>query len=36
MMELFDTTLNEKDVLLNENELIEVFQKYEIVVPSVR
>ena len=35
MMELFDTTLNEKDVLLNESELIEVFRKYEIIVPSI-
>jgi glyoxylate reductase len=35
MMELFDTTLNEKDVLLNEKELIEVFQNYEIIVPSI-
>ncbi len=35
MMELFDTTLNEKDILLNENELIEVFENYEIIVPSI-
>ncbi len=35
MMELFDTTLNEKDILLNESELIEVFRKYEIIVPSI-
>ena len=27
MMELFDTTLNEKDVLLTEDELINVFKK---------
>ena len=30
MMELFDATLNEKDVLLTENELIKVFKNYEI------
>ena len=35
MMELFDTTLNESDTLLNENQLIEVFSKYEIIVPSI-
>ena len=35
MMELFDTTLNEKDVLLNEEQLIDVFKSYEIVVPSI-
>ena len=35
MMELFDTTLNESDTLLNESELIEVFSKYEIIVPSI-
>ena len=29
MMELFDTTLNEKDVLLTENELINVFKNPE-------
>tara|TARA_A100001011_G_C14135091_1_gene767182 strand:- start:6 stop:980 length:975 start_codon:yes stop_codon:yes gene_type:complete len=35
MMELFDTTLNEKDVLLSEEQLIEVFKSYEIIVPSI-
>lgn len=35
MMELFDTTLNEKDVLLSEEQLIEVFKNYEIIVPSI-
>jgi|TARA_B100002019_G_scaffold257366_1_gene241369 glyoxylate reductase len=35
MMELFDTTLNEKDVLLTEDELIDVFKNYEIIVPSI-
>ena len=35
MMELFDTTLNEKDVLLTEDELINVFKSYEIIVPSI-
>ena len=35
MMELFDTTLNERDVLLNESELIDVFENYEIIVPSI-
>ena len=35
MMELFDTTLNEKDVLLNEEELINVFKNYDIIVPSI-
>ena len=35
MMELFDTTLNEADVLLSEDQLIEVFKKYEIIVPSI-
>ena len=35
MMELFDTTLNEKDVLLTEDELIKVFKSYEIIVPSI-
>ena len=35
MMELFDTTLNENDVLLNEKELIKVFKDYEIIVPSI-
>ena len=35
MMELFDTTLNEKDVLLTEDELINVFKNYEIIVPSI-
>ncbi len=34
-MELFDTTLNEKDVLLNEEELINVFKNYDIIVPSI-
>ena len=34
-MELFDTTLNENDVLLTENELINVFRNYEIIVPSI-
>ena len=31
MMELFDTTLNEQDVLLTESQLIEVFKKYDII-----
>ncbi len=35
MMELFDTTLNEKDVLLNESQLMDVFKKYDIIVPSI-
>ena len=35
MMELFDTTLNEKDVLLTEEQLIDVFKNYEIIVPSI-
>lgn len=35
MMELFDTTLNEKDVLLNESQLISVFKNYDIIVPSI-
>ena len=35
MMELFDTTLNESDELLSENELIKVFKNYQIVVPSI-
>ena len=35
MMELFDTTLNHKDTLLTEDQLIKVFQKYQIVVPSI-
>ena len=35
MMELFDTTLNEKDTLLNEEQLIDVFKNYEIIVPSI-
>ena len=35
MMELFDTTLNEQDVLLTESQLIEVFKKYDIIVPSI-
>ena len=35
MMELFDTTLNESDELLSENELITVFKNYEIIVPSI-
>ncbi|MEC8100485.1 MAG: D-glycerate dehydrogenase [Pseudomonadota bacterium] len=35
MMELFDTTLNDKDTLLTEDQLIKVFQKYQIVVPSI-
>ena len=35
MMELFDTTLNESDELLSENELIKVFKQYQIVVPSI-
>tara|TARA_E500000178_G_C16972475_1_gene731644 strand:+ start:66 stop:1040 length:975 start_codon:yes stop_codon:yes gene_type:complete len=35
MMELFDTTLNERDILLNESELIDVFENYEIIVPSI-
>ena len=35
MMELFDTTLNEKDVLLNESQLINVFKSYDIIVPSI-
>ena len=35
MMELFDATLNESDVLLNEDQLISVFKKYEIIVPSI-
>ena len=34
-MELFDTTLNEQDVLLTENELVKVFKNYEIIVPSI-
>tara|TARA_B100000963_G_scaffold361775_1_gene399444 strand:- start:4026 stop:5000 length:975 start_codon:yes stop_codon:yes gene_type:complete len=35
MMELFDTTLNDTDVLLKENQLIDVFKNYEIIVPSI-
>ena len=35
MMELFDTTLNETDVLLSEEQLINVFKTYEIIVPSI-
>ncbi len=35
MMELFDTTLNESDTLLNEEQLIRVFGKYDIIVPSI-
>ena len=35
MMELFDTTLNDTDLLLKEDELISVFKKYEIIVPSI-
>ena len=35
MMELFDTTLNESDQLLSEDELIKVFKHYQIVVPSI-
>ncbi len=35
MMELFDTTLNESDVLLTENQLIQVFKDYQIIVPSI-
>ena len=35
MMELFDTTLNETDELLSENELIKVFKTYQIIVPSI-
>ena len=35
MMELFDTTLNESDELLSENELITVFKNYQIIVPSI-
>ena len=35
MMELFDTTLNESDELLSENELIKVFKTYQIIVPSI-
>ena len=32
MMELFDTTLNDTDVLLKENQLIDVFKNYEIII----
>ena len=35
MMELFDATLNDTDLLLKEDELISVFKKYEIIVPSI-
>ena len=35
MMELFDATLNETDILLNEDQLISVFKNYEIIVPSI-
>ncbi len=35
MMELFDTTLNEKDEPLNNEELKIAFQKFEIIVPTV-
>ena len=35
MMELFDTTLNETDVLLSEEQLVNVFKTYEIIVPSI-
>ena len=35
MMELFDTTLNENDILLSEEQLIDVFKKYQIIVPSI-
>ena len=35
MMELFDTTLNESDILLSEDQLIQVFKKYQIIVPSI-
>ena len=35
MMELFDATLNDSDVLLSEEQLIDVFRKYEIIVPSI-
>ena len=35
MMELFDTTLNESDELLSEDELIRVFKKFQIIVPSI-
>ncbi len=35
MMELFDTTLNESDIPLSEEKLINVFKKYEIIVPSI-
>tara|TARA_B100001248_G_scaffold259487_1_gene245616 strand:+ start:3990 stop:4964 length:975 start_codon:yes stop_codon:yes gene_type:complete len=35
MMELFDTTLNETDILLSEEQLINVFKTYEIIVPSI-
>ena len=35
MMELFDTTLNETDVLLSEEQLINVFKTYQIIVPSI-
>ena len=35
MMELFDTTLNEKDILLTESQLKAVFKEYDIIVPSI-
>ncbi len=35
MMELFDTTLNEKDILLTESQLKSVFKDYDIIVPSI-
>lgn len=35
MMELFNATLNDSDKLLTEEELIEVFQQYQIIVPSI-
>ena len=35
MKELFDTTLNETDILLSEDQLVEVFKKYQIIVPSI-
>ena len=35
MMELFNATLNDSDKLLTEEELIKVFQQYQIIVPSI-
>ena len=35
MMELFDATLNNSDLPLTEEELISVFENYEIIVPSI-